>query len=844
MKKLLVVDGNSILNRAFYGVRMLSTRDGLCTNAVYGMITMLMRHLEMSMPDGCAIAFDRKAPTFRHQRYAEYKANRKGMPEELAMQLSYAKEAAALLGFHVIELDGYEADDILGTLSARASALGIDCDILTGDRDSLQLIHESGADRGAVRVLLTTNADTQIFDEAAFAEKYGVRADQFVDVKALMGDASDNIPGVPGIGEKTALKLIAQFGSLDALYAALPEADLTKSVKTKLEAGQDSALLSRELAQICCDAPVECSIDALAYSGMDRAGCLALFEKLEFHALIKRFSLEEESKRARTPCRAVDASPEALLALPPDKPIALSLSADHQCLLAFDGACLLQLTIADVPSGFFADTSRCIVCYDSKTMRRVLAARGKDFVYCAHDVMLAAYVLNSADSYGLPRLVNYYLDENYDETISAAEYVFALYPVLDAKLREADEARLMYEIELPTARVLADMEMRGFKIDREGLRRFGDMLAQHEAEYAERIYTLAGKTFNINSPKQLGEVLFDYLGLPASKKTKTGYSTNAEVLENLRPFHPIVGDILDYRQVAKLRATYADGLLRMADADGRIHTSFNQTGTATGRLSSAEPNLQNIPIRTALGREMRRFFVAENEDYLLLDADYSQIELRLLADISGDETMIAAFADGEDIHTSTACTVFGVTPEGVTTELRKRAKAVNFGIVYGIGDFSLAQDLGIPRAQAKRYIENYLAAYPGISAYLKNIVAEAYAQGYVTTIFGRRRFIDELSGQNKHLRSFGERVAMNSPIQGSAADIIKIAMVRVDERLRALGLDAHLILQVHDELIVEAHRDCADEALAVLREEMEHAVSLKVPLDVDAKMGTTWYDCK
>ncbi len=840
MKKLLVVDGNSILNRAFYGVRMLTTHDGLCTNAVYGMITILTRHLEMSEPDACAIAFDRKAPTFRHKQYAGYKANRKGMPEELAEQLPYAKEAAALLGFRVLEMDGYEADDILGTMAARARAAGMACDILTGDRDALQLIDEPGQ----TRVLLATNQDTLIFDTAAFIEKYGVRPDQFVDVKALMGDASDNIPGVAGIGEKTALKLIAEYGSLDALYAGLEEAELTKSVKTKLTQGRDSAMLSRELAQICCSAPVEVEPVDLAYTGMDRDGCRDLFEKLEFHALMKRFALTPSDRAdGRKPLTPESATVEQLLSLDPASPAAVACLPAEELLVICGGEKLYTLPAREA-AALFADPARKWICYDWKLQRHLLADLGVDFAHCAHDVMLAAYVLDSSDSYGIPRLVNRYLEEEYTEAIADVQYVQALWAVLDARLRETDGAKLMYEIELPTARVLADMESFGFKIDCDGLRQFGEALTKCEAEFAERIYTLAGETFNINSPKQLGEVLFDHLGLPAGKKTKTGYSTNAETLERLRPFHPIIEDILDYRQVAKLRATYVDGLLRVADEKSRVHTSFNQTGTATGRLSSLEPNLQNIPIRTALGRELRRFFVPENSDYVLLDADYSQIELRLLADISGDETMIGAFASGEDVHTATACTVFGVEPEAVTLELRKRAKAVNFGIVYGIGDFSLAEDLGIPRAQAKRYIEDYLAAYPKIDAYLKNIIQTAYEQGYVTTIFGRRRFIPELAGQNKNLRSFGERVAMNSPIQGSAADIIKIAMVRVDERLRALGLDARLILQVHDELIVEAHRDCADEALAVLREEMEHAVALKVPLDVDAKMGETWFACK
>ena len=840
MKKLLVVDGNIILNRAFYGVRMLTTHDGLCTNAVYGMITILLRHIEMSEPDACAIAFDRKAPTFRHKQYAGYKANRKGMPEELAVQLPYAKEAAALLGFRVLEMDGYEADDILGTLAARARTAGVACDILTGDRDALQLIDEAGQ----TRVLLATNQDTVVFDTAAFVEKYGVQPDQFVDVKALMGDASDNIPGVAGIGEKTALKLIAEYGSLDALYDGLEAAELTKSVKAKLSQGRESALLSRELAQICCEAPIEADLQEMAYGGMDREGCRVLFEKLEFHALMKRFDLApSEHAHGRAPLTASPATAETILALDAALPLAVAFALEQEAVMVLADEALYAVPVQEA-GALFADESRRFVCYDWKSQRHLLGEFGVDFAYCAHDVMLAAYVLDSSDSYGLPRLVNRYLAEDYSEAIVSVQYISALYAVLDAKLHDNGVAELMYAIELPAARVLADMEAFGFKVDCDGLREFGEALTRCEAEFAERIWMLAGRTFNINSPKQLGEVLFDDLGLPAGKKTKTGYSTNAETLERLRPFHPIIEDILDYRQVAKLRATYAEGLLRVADEKSRVHTSFNQTGTATGRLSSLEPNLQNIPIRTALGRELRRFFVPENEDYVLLDADYSQIELRLLADISGDETMIGAFAAGEDIHTATACTVFGVEPEAVTVELRKRAKAVNFGIVYGIGDFSLAEDLGISRAQAKRYIEDYLAAYPKIDAYLKNIIKTAYEQGYVTTIFGRRRFIPELAGQNKNLRSFGERVAMNSPIQGSAADIIKLAMVRVDARLRELGLDARLILQVHDELIVEARRDCADEALAVLQEEMEHAVALKVPLDVDAKMGESWFACK
>lgn len=832
--KLLAVDGNSILNRAYYGIRMLTTRDGLCTNAVYGMITMLHKQLEVFNPDYCAIAFDLKAPTFRHKMFDAYKANRKGMPEELAMQLPYAKECVKAMGFTVIEREGFEADDILGTLAALSSD-ELQAYIYTGDRDSLQLINDN------VNVLLAGNTDTVVYDRERFAEKYGINVEQFVDLKALMGDSSDNIPGVAGIGEKTATKLIQDFGDLDGLYEKYKESTLTAGVKNKLEAGRENAYISQKLARICCDVELGFELADIKYDGFNVPALLELCKKLEFSALIKKLSLDEQiplaEKNEKVVLQEID--------------IKLANSFKDLCAVSYnDGVMQIRLEneekvyfcrapLSDFNELFEANTK--LVCYDAKTLYKNL---GKiDCVY--FDVMLGAYVLEPSGNFDLSRLVAQYLNEVYSDEIPDAYYIMELYKAIYPVIDERDQHKLMFDIEMPLAGVLAEMELSGFRIDTEGLSRYSDMLGKLENEAQERIFVFAGTEFNVNSPKQLSEVLFDKLMIPApGKKTKTGYSTNAEVLEKLRPYHPIIEEILEYRKVAKLKSTYADGLVKAADEDGRVRTNFKQTGTATGRLSSTEPNLQNIPIRTELGRELRHYFLPENKDYLLLDADYSQIELRILADISKDENMISAFLSGEDIHTSTASAVFGVPLGSVTAEQRKRAKAVNFGIVYGIGAFSLASDLGISMAKAKQYIESYLASYPGVSDYLKNVVKEAYANGYVTTTLGRRRYIPELAGQNKNLKNFGERVAMNSPIQGTAADIIKIAMINVARRLRESGYDARLILQVHDELLIEAHRDCADKVAEILQSEMENAADLAVPLIAEVSVGENWYDNK
>lgn len=844
MKKFLIVDGNSILNRAYYGVRILTNKDGLPTNAIYGMVTMLSRQIEAVKPDYMAVAFDLKAPTFRHKMYADYKAGRKPMPDELRVQFPYAKDVCRALGFTVIEKEGYEADDILGTLAQAAADRGDNAYVLTGDKDSLQLISEDGR----ISVLLAGNVETTHYDSAKFREKYGIPPSLFVDVKALMGDSSDNIPGVPGIGEKTALKLIAEYSTIEGLYEHLPEAQLSPSVRAKLEAGRESAIMSKELATICRNAPIETEAKAYENVTSDKKTLLEMFKIFEFSSLIKKMNLDSvESEDLEAEISFPDAEKSCVdtisSGLPDGGEVAIWLNDEK--IYVYTNNKLFSCENISQMLRTFEEKNIKVVCYDCKEIYKKASALGVNFRSCYFDIMLGEYVLNAASSFTLDKLALEY--DGISRELSdehKAVVVYNVYEQIKQKIDELGFEKLMFEIEMPLAAVLADMEMAGFKVDVDGLIKFGENLDNVANQLKERIFFSAGCEFNINSPKQLGEVLFEKLGLPAEKKTQKGYSTSAEILEKLRPFHPIVDDILEYRKVTKLKSTYVEGLTKVADENGRVHSSFNQTGTATGRLSSSEPNLQNIPIRTELGREMRRFFVPRAKDYVLIDADYSQIELRLLAAISGDRAMISAFKSGYDIHTATAATVFGVAEKDVDIELRKRAKAVNFGIVYGIGDFSLSQDLGISRAAAKKYIDSYLAAYPMVDAYLKGIITSAYENGFVTTLFGRRRYIPELAGQNKVLKKFGERVAMNSPIQGSAADIIKIAMIKVSEKLKESGIDARLILQVHDELILEAHVDCADRAAEILSECMENAISLDVPLSADSCIGKNWYECK
>lgn len=848
MKKILVIDGNSILNRAFFGIRPLTNQKGLHTNAVYGMTNILLRHLEENAPDYAVVAFDLPTPTFRHLAYAGYKANRHGMPDELAEQLPYAKRCCAALGFTVLSCEGWEADDILGTYADMARKEGVACAILTGDRDSLQLIDDTTC------VLLAATGETHTMDRAAFFAKYGIPPEEFVDVKALMGDASDCIPGVPGVGEKTALKLIAAHHSIDALYDHLDSPEITSSVRTKLEAGRESAYLSRDLARIRTDAPVP-PLGETAYTGFRREELCALFTELEFSALIKRLSLAAESAPIED-IPTVETAPDEL---------ADRLKGDRFALRCEQKDDTLTLTVADSYSSvytstaekaafapFFAACGARILTTDSKALYALCDEIGASLSLVADDLTLAAYVRDPADQpYTLDKLSLSLLGETKNPTSPAAEVLLmpTLMDALDKALKEQNAYDLYRNIELPLARVLCDMEREGFHVDLDGIRAFGERLEEKIVRLEEEIYELAGGSFNINSPKQLGEVLFVKLAFPGSKKTKTGYSTSAEILEKLAPYHPIIRKILDYRQYTKLKSTYVDGLLRVADRNGVIHSSFHQTVTATGRLSSTEPNLQNIPVRTELGREMRRFFVAGGqtggesvESRVLVDADYSQIELRLLAHISGDDTMIEAFRRGDDIHAITASQVFDLPIEEVTSDLRKSAKAVNFGIVYGISDFSLAQDIGVSKAEAGRYIESYLAKYPGVADYLRGIVADAKRDGYVTTLFGRRRYIPELSSGKKMLVAFGERVAMNSPIQGTAADIIKLAMINVTRALGEASLDAKLILQVHDELILDSAVSCANEAAAILKREMEQVIPLSLPLTADVQIAPTWYD--
>ena len=838
MKKLLAVDGNSILNRAFYGVRPLTTKDGFPTNALYGMVNMISRQQEQLKPDFCAVAFDLKAPTFRHQFYDAYKAGRKPMPEELALQFPVAKDLLRAMGYTVLELEGYEADDILGTLAAMCEDEGAEAYLMTGDRDALQLISPS------VHVLLATNSDTVDMNEEAFRAKYGVASSQFVDVKALMGDSSDNIPGVAGIGEKTACKLISEYGSLDGVYEALPTAKHTPSVRQKLENGKESAYLSQRLARICREVPLNRGLETLSNGVADGAVAREMFLRLEFSGFIKRFSLDgeiaTEQKTVSVPT-VTDATVAEAIALI-EKADVVSLDWDNECLLAV-GDKVLRLN-QGLDGLWNALTEKTVVCYDCKNLYKKQELQGLRALKL-FDLMLGGYLANSSKSnYTVATLVQDYLSELLTEGYPAVAAYERLYRSISAKLEESEQCSLMEQIEMPLALVLADMETAGFRIDREGIADYGEQLSGIAQALEGQIHMQAGMSFNINSPKQLGDVLFDTLGLPHGKKTKTGYSTNAEILEKLRPYHAIVADILDYRQVTKLKSTYTDGLLKVADEDGRVHSTFKQTGTATGRLSSTEPNLQNIPVRTDLGKELRRFFLPESKDYVIIDADYSQIELRLLAHVSGDANMIDGFLHGADIHTSTAATVFGVPVEQVTSDMRKKAKAVNFGIMYGIGAFSLSDDIGVSRAEAQDYINQYLAGFPKVDEYLKNTIAEAYEQGYVTTLFGRRRYIPELSGTNKMQQKFGERVAMNSPIQGTAADLIKLAMIRVHKRLQEEGLNARLILQVHDELLVEAHRDCAELAEKILQEEMEQVAALSVPLTVEIHTGENWFEAK
>lgn len=833
--KLMVLDGNSLVNRAFFGIKLLTTKDGRYTNAIFGFQNILLNLLTAHQPDAVAIAWDERAPTFRHEAYDGYKATRHGMPEELAQQMPVLKELLNDLGFVQVSKTGWEADDILGTLAAACEAQGGTTLLATGDRDSLQLVDD------ATTVLLATNKETIPMDPAAIREKYGVDPAQLIDVKSLMGDSSDNIPGVPGIGEKTALALVQKFGSLQAIYDHLDDPAIKPGQRTKLGANRDKAELSYMLGTIRKDAPI--TTDPAAYTRQpgDAAAAAHLLASLEMHKLIDRWQLENGSVPAAvqaTPVETVEPSPLPLVV---DGRLYLAQNADGSWYAVQDGQVFLPDTDRLVA---LLDGDAELWVFDAKPLYHLALDRGGIGKAIRFDGKLAAYLLNpSASGYAVKNLAG-----EYDvpaafacEAAPDAGVLAALLDKLAAALDESEQRKLHDEMELPLARVLADMERIGFAVNAEGIRAFGDSLRSELDGILQSIYTEVGYEFNVNSPKQLGEALFDKLGLPPRKKTSRGYSTDAETLESLRPYSPVIDQILKYRTYAKLLSTYVDGLLTAQAADGRVHSTFIQTEARTGRISSTEPNLQNIPIRTELGSRLRDFFVA-GEGQLLVDADYSQIELRILAHITGDEAMQQAFLHGADIHRSTAAKIYHIPESEVTPQLRSASKAINFGIMYGKGAYSLSKDLGIPVKEADTFLKTYLDTFPKVDGYMKDCIAHAKDKGYVETLFGRRRALPELASSNFQVRASGERMARNTPIQGTAADIIKLAMVHVWQRLRDEKLQARLLLQVHDELIVEAPEEEIDEVKRILKEEMENVVHYSVPLTTEVGVGKTWLE--
>ncbi|MCL2368322.1 MAG: DNA polymerase I [Oscillospiraceae bacterium] len=836
--KLMVIDGNSIINRAFYGIRMLTAKDGTPTNAVYGFLTILNRLLTEENPDALTVTFDVRGPTFRHEQYVDYKAQRKPMPEELAAQMPIVKEVLDAMNVPRYELQGYEADDLIGTIATRCHDADWECVIVTGDKDDLQLVTDK------VRVDLVTSrmgqTKTETYTPEKVQEVYGFEPRRIIDLKALMGDASDNIPGVPGVGEKTAMDLIQRYDSLDAIYADLETLDIKDGVRKKLAAGEESARMSYDLATIVCDVPFDFAPETTKRQAPNAEALRALFIKLDFLSLMPKFGLDK-----------VDVGDDAHIVPPSVTTEHITSQADLDALLSrckaadyvtvraldeLDGVEIVEpdrisiVMWSNLGEGYnpflrqvFSGAVKKVGHNIKDTMRALLeeGIRAEGYIF---DTALAAYLLDPTRSTYEPDPEN-------------------TYPILTEKLKAAGLTRVFEEIEMPLCPVLAEMEHLGFLVDRAALSAFGAGLSKKITAVQQEIFELAGQEFNINSPKQLGVILFDVLGLPPAKKTKTGYSTNIEVLQRLQDQHPIIPQIMDFREYTKLKSTYADGLTKTIAPDGRIHSHFQMTVTATGRLSSTEPNLQNIPVRKELGGEIRKMFVSA-PGKVLVDADYSQIELRLLAHISGDETMQRAFTTGEDIHTVTASQVFDVALEDVTPHMRSSAKAVNFGIVYGISAFSLAQDIGVSVPEAKQYIENYLDKYKGVRDYMTRIVEEAREKGEVRTLFGRLRPLPELQARDFNTRSFGERVALNMPIQGTAADIMKLAMIRVHDRLEREGLEAKLVLQVHDELIVECPEHEANQVAALLEAEMGQVITLTVPLTAEAKIGKTWYDAK
>ncbi len=824
----LVIDGNSILNRAFYGIRVLTNSRGVATNAVTGFMNTLLMLEKDVQPDMIAVAFDLKAPTFRHKMYDGYKANRKGMPEDLAQQLPYMKKIIKAMGIAIIEQEGYEADDIIGTISAACADKKIPCTVSTGDRDSFQLVNDY------VTVRLAKTKGDIYYTPGVIEDEYGVTPKQMIEVKALMGDTSDNIPGVRGIGEKTALSLIKEFASVDGLYENIDSTLITDGLRNKLINGKESCYMSRKLAEICLTAPIDTELSHYIPGERDDERLAKLLSELEMYKMLQKLQLQPTSAPAGSKAAGTGNRENQASAMPKGDIIITDSSK------IYAGGIGIMNELSGDELRAYANSGSTKYTFDIK---ETLSVSGLEKLENnKFDTTLAAYLADpDSNDYSMSRLCTQYGVPEGNSIQEKSITVAALNDILYDNIHQTGSATVLTDIEIPLATVLVAMEREGVKLDIDGIKAFGEEISEKAEKISREIYKYAGYEFNIGSPKQLGSVLFEKLKLSSAKKTKTGYSTNAEVLESLMDKHPIIPLITEYRALTKLQNTYVTGLLKVVGEDGRVHSTFKQTETRTGRISSAEPNIQNIPVRTPLGREMRRFFTAK-DGYLLVDADYSQIELRVLAHISGDEIMKKAFLDGVDIHTVTASQVFNQPIEWVTPDLRSKAKAVNFGIVYGIGAFSLSKDIGVSMTKASEYIRAYLSKYSGIAHYMDKTVAKARHDGYVETMFGRRRYIKELAAKNKNLQAFGERVAKNTPIQGTAADIIKIAMIRVYNRLRESKLDAKLILQVHDELIVEAKEDCADKVAALLKEEMENAVKLTVPMTVDVNIGKTWYD--
>jgi len=842
--KLLILDGNSVINRAFFGVRPLTTREGLFTNAIYGFLNILEKVEKEEQPEAVCVAFDLHGPTFRHEQYELYKANRHGMPDELAQQMPVMKEVLAAMNIPIYACPGWEADDVIGTVGRICCSNDWECVIVTGDRDSLQLID------GCVKVKLVTSKPGQtlytLYDRDKFHEEYGFEPARMVDLKALMGDSSDNIPGVAGVGPKTATELLLKFGTLDGVYANLEDPSIRPKLREKLIGGKESAYLSYDLATIRTGAPIDFTpMDAIVQP-YNKPELYKLFTKLEFVRLIDRYGLRGMDQEIDEPKADFVKLPR--VAELPDicEKFAMYIAQDGSIGIAWqDGVTVITPMEAQFSAGFLSNDVGCI-CHDAKTTLHQLDSMGLPTVSILFDTALAAYDLNpSASDYPVSKLATNFLGISVDDgdAESCAEAIWNLYAPLAAELKKQGMQALYEDIELPLCSVLYRMERNGVAIDRQQLEQFSSMLSEKIAGCEELIFSYSKEPFNVNSTKQLGELLFEKLALPPVKKTKNGYSTNADVLEKLKNQHPIIPAIMDYRMLTKLKSTYADGLMKVIDADGRIRTTFQNLVTATGRLSSTEPNLQNIPVRTDLGAEIRKMFIPK-PGHVLVDADYSQIELRVLAHIADDRVMQHAFAENLDIHTVTASQVFGVAAENVTPLQRRHAKAVNFGIVYGISEFSLSEDIGVSRYEAKAYIESYLSNYAGVRSYMKRVVEEARAQGYTQTLYGRKRYIPELKSSNFNVRQGAERIALNTPIQGTAADLIKLAMIRVDRALAEKFPDAKLLLQVHDELIVECPEEIADDVAALVSSEMQQVAQLRVPLLAEAKWGNSWYEAK